>query len=81
MKGGKGKAEPYRNIDERDARSVIRVWLELVDKRVLAPIADHQAQSQQDEWYHEHEDGRPRVDVAGHEGDKRIVGHFGTEGA
>lgn len=38
----------YRNVNERDARSVVRVWLLIVDKGVLAPIAHHHTQTHQD---------------------------------
>lgn len=41
--------QAYRNIDEGDAGAVIAIGLQLINQRVLTPVADHEADSQQEE--------------------------------
>lgn len=74
------RGQAYRNIDEGDAGAVIAIGLQLIDQRVLTPVADHEAYPQQEEGKQEDKGcwfGVPSP----HSVHERIAGDFGEEGS
>lgn len=76
----KESREAYRNIDQGDARAVIRVRIDRVHESVLAPISHHQATAHDCERKNEHENGRAGIDVVVEQVDGRVVAEFPERG-
>lgn len=53
----------HGDINEGDARPVVAVRLVSVNKRVLTPVADHQAKAHDRQRQYEDEDGSPPVEL------------------
>ena len=72
--------QAYWNIDEGDAGAIVAIGLHLIDQRVLTPVADHKADSQQEEG--KQEDKCCWLGVPSpHAIHERIAGDFGEEGS
>lgn len=64
------------HVNESDATSEIRIRFALVDKSVLTPIADHQAQPQKHEGQQQCKSRSTSVDVVGHAEHECIARHL-----
>lgn len=53
----------YRNINQCDAREVIRIRIGWIHKSMLTPITNHQAQAHNREGKNKHEGGSASIDV------------------
>lgn len=57
-----GEIWTYRNINQRYARAIIRVRVVPVDKSMLAPVPDHEAQTEQRQRQHNSKGTGPWVE-------------------
>ena len=56
----------YRNVNDSDARSEVRIRLRLVDECMLAPVSDHHSQSHDGQWQKKHEEGGSSIEIGKH---------------
>lgn len=54
-KSNEGRGSTYRYIDEGDTRAVVRVRVDWIDERVLAPVSNHQPAPHNGQREDEHE--------------------------
>jgi len=60
------------HVEEGYAAPVVRVWIDVVDEGVLAPISDHEAEAEEEEGENVDEEGWAEV-LTGHEVEEGVV--------
>lgn len=62
----------WRDVNERDAGSVIGVWVFVVDEGMLAPISDHEAEAEEKEGEDVDEESWAEIG-ASHEDEESVI--------